>query len=168
MIRALLLSLLLLTGCATSPPQPPRPAADGIVAFAFNGRLAVRQGATRHYVKIDWRHDPVRDEILLTTPLGQGVAEIVRDAAGARLLLADQRRFAADDWGTLSEQVFGFRLPLHASWRWLLGVEADTEGWRVSVIERESAAPAALPSVIELERDDIHLRLKIDEWTEVR
>lgn len=158
---------MLLAGCATVP-EPARPAADAIVAFAFYGRLAVRQGGTRHHVKVDWRHTDVRDEILLTTPLGQGVAEVVRDASGARLTLADQRRFEAEDWGMLAEQVFGFRLPLRHSSRWLLGEAGDLEGWQVRVIERESAAPDALPTVIELERDDIHVRLKIDEWTELR
>ncbi len=36
------------------------------------------------------------------------------------------------------------------------------------VLEREGEFPNALPTVIELERGDITVRLKIDEWTEVR
>lgn len=167
MSRLLLLCVLLIAGCATLP-LPPRPATESIVAFAFNGRLAVRQGDTRHHVRIDWRHDAARDDILLTTPLGQGVAEITRDAGGARLLLADQREYTATDAGTLAEQVFGFRLPLDQAARWLLGEPGDIAPWRATVVERESAAADALPSVIELERDDIHVRLKIDEWSEVR
>ncbi len=155
-----------LAGCAASPMLPPRPAE--IREFAFIGRLAVRQGETRHHVNVDWRHSATADEILLTTPLGQGVAEIVRDAAGARLTLADRRHFTASDWSTLSQQVFGFSLPLNASSRWLLGDIGATEGWRVTVVERESAVASALPTVIELERDDITVRLKIDEWIDVR
>lgn len=162
------LLLIFLAGCAAPSPLPSRPPLANIAAFAFNGRLAVRQGDVRHYVKIDWRHAPAHDAILLATPLGQGVAEIERDADGARLTLADQRRFVAADWGALTEQVFGFRLPLQASARWLLGEMPDVEGWRVSIVERESAAPDALPTVIELERDDILVRLKIDEWSDVR
>jgi outer membrane lipoprotein LolB len=167
LIRRLLVCLLL-AGCAAAPPAPPRPAIQDISAFAFSGRIAVRQGESRHHAKLDWRHDAAGDEILVTTPLGQGVAEITRTAAGAHLLLADQRRFDAADWGELSQEVFGFQLPLNASARWLLGDMANTEGWRIEVIERESAVPDALPTVIELERDDIAVRLKIDEWSEVR
>lgn len=159
---------LLLAGCATVPDLPQRPASRDIVQFAFVGRLAVRQGETRHHVNVDWRHDAQRDEILLTTPLGQGVAELVRDAEGARLTLADKRRYAASDWSALSRQVFGFPLPLGASARWLLGDITPTEGWRVTVVERESPAEGALPAVIELERDDTAVRLKIDEWIEVK
>jgi outer membrane lipoprotein LolB len=159
---------LMVAGCTINPPLPTRPSTDAIAAFTFSGRIAVRQGETRHYAKLDWRHDSAGDEILLTTPLGQGVAEITRDASGAHLMLADQRRFFAPDWSELSAEVFGFRLPLRASARWLLGEVADTEGWRISVVERESAAPDALPTVIELERDDIAVRLKIDEWSDIR
>jgi len=169
--RWLAVLLLLLAGCAAIPSLPARPPAETISAFAFTGRLAVRQGESRHHVNVDWRHAADSDEIMLATPLGQGVAEIVRDAAGARLTLADRRRFAADDWSALSEQVFGFRLPLQASARWLLGQigeEADTEGWRVRVLERESDLPNALPRLIELERGDIAVHLRIDEWTELR
>lgn len=159
--------MLLLAGCTTLP-SPTRPATESIVAFALSGRLAIRQGDTRHHVRIDWHHDATRDDILLTTPLGQGVAEITRDAGGARLLLADQREFTATDAATLAEQVFGFRLPLDQAARWLLGEPGHIDPWRATVVERESEAADALPSVIELEHDDIHVRLKIDEWSEVR
>lgn len=170
MIRPLLvvLSALLLAACAGGPPLPPRPPAAAIAAFAFSGRLAVRQGDVRHHVNIDWRHAGGADEVLLTTPLGQGVAEMTRDAAGARLRLADGRGFAAADWEALSAEVFGFRLPLGASARWLLGAPGESAGWRVSVLERESDRPDALPTLIEFEREDIAVRLKIDEWSEVR
>lgn len=170
MIRAIIFFALvvLLSGCAVVAPLPARPPAGEIAQFAFVGRIAVRQGEVRHHAKIDWRHTPAMDEILLATPLGQGLAELARDATGARLVLADQRRFAADDWSALSQQVFGFALPLETSARWLLGDTAVTEGWRVTIVERESAAADALPIVIELERDDIAVRLKIDEWSEVQ
>lgn len=162
------LLVLLLAGCAAVPVVMQRPAVQEIQQFSFVGRLAVRQGETRHHVNVDWRHDPHRDEILLTTPLGQGVAELVRDAGGARLTLADRRSFAANDWSALSQRVFGFPLPLGASARWLLGDIAATEGWRVTVVEREAEQADALPAVIELEREDITVRLKIDEWLEVK
>lgn len=171
MIRSLFLCVLLLAGCATRSPShslPVRPAAESISAFAFNGRLAIRQGDTRHHVQIAWRHDAAGDDILLTTPLGQGVAEITRDSNGARLRLADQREFAAANADALAEQVFGFRLPLDQVARWLLGGPGDMAPWRAAVVERESVAPNALPGVIELEHDDIQVRLKIDEWSDVQ
>lgn len=168
MKQALLLLCLVLSACGTHPPLPARPAIGEITVFAFTGRLAVRQGEARHHVRIDWRHAPGHDTILLTTPLGQGVAEITRDASGAHLTLADRRQFSAANWDDLSEQVFGFHLPLSSSTRWLQGDTTDMQGWRLLVTDRESADPQALPTVLEFERDDISVRLKVDEWSEAR
>jgi outer membrane lipoprotein LolB len=162
------LALLLLSGCAGVPLAPDRPPAAQIEQFVISGRIAVRQGESRHHARIDWRHESTHDEIFLTTPLGQGGAALTRYAAGARRLLADQRRFAADDWNSLAQQVFGFPLPLSAATRWVLGDLRVTAGWRVTVLARESDAADALPTEIELERDDIAVLLRIDEWSEVR
>ena len=165
MHRALLLAAaaLLLAGCLTQPPRASR--SDIAHSFAFIGRIVVRQGDQRYYLKIDWSHAPRQDTILLATPLGQGVAEIMRTPAGASLQLADKRRIDAHDWSSLAEQAFGFRLPLDASPRWLLGdIPGDTEGWQIRVLERAGDTPDALPLVIELERDDLQVRLKVDEW----
>ncbi|MBS3935383.1 MAG: outer membrane lipoprotein LolB [Sulfuritalea sp.] len=170
MRKVLLVGLLafLLAGCAAAPVLPPRPAAQEIMHFAFVGRLAVRQGDTHHHVKVDWRHDAGRDEILLTTPLGQGIAELVRDASGARLTLADRRSFVAPDANALAREVLGFPLPLNGAARWLLGDIGAPADWNVRVTERESAQPDALPTVIEFEREEVFVRLKIDEWIEAR
>lgn len=130
----------------------------------MSGRLTVHQGERQYHIGIDWRHDPLRDEILLVTPLGQGVAEIVRAADGARLQLADRREMLAPDWNQLAEQVFGFALPLDAIVHWVSGKGAGVDGWRVGVPERQGD----LPILLELEREDIHVRLKVDEWVEVR
>lgn len=160
--------LTLLAGCAIVPVTPAAslPLATEITQFAFNGRLAVRQNETSHHLNIDWRHTPDNDEILLTTPFGQGVAELSRDASGARLILADQRSLAANDWNALAREVFGIPLPLDRVHRWLIGDLSDTRGWRIEILERENQE--GLPSLLELERDDIKVRLKIDAWQEAR
>jgi outer membrane lipoprotein LolB len=113
-----------------------------------------------------WRHKRDRDEILLTTPLGQGMAELTRDARGARLLTADGREFTALDWEDLATKVFGFRLPLDRLPAWLAGKQpANVSGWRVSYLDYESDAVDALPTLIEVKHDDdLELRLKIDSW----
>jgi outer membrane lipoprotein LolB len=116
-----------------------------------------------------WRHEPARDEILLTTPLGLGIAEVIRDAGGARLTLADRREYAAVDWAELSERVFGVRLPLAGLPRWVLGdIHGNTAGWRIEILERENAAGNPLPTLIDLKAEDTEVRLKIDEWIEIR
>jgi outer membrane lipoprotein LolB len=160
------LAALLLAGCAQVPAghaihrTPPV-----LTRFELDGRIVVRESQSRHYANISWRHDARRDEILLTTPLGQGVAELSRDSGGARLVMADRREYAAADWEGLSEQVFGARLPLDDLPLWLSGrAPARASGWRVDYLEYQSDAADALPVLIEARRGDIELRLKVSEW----
>ncbi|MFN3883797.1 MAG: lipoprotein insertase outer membrane protein LolB [Rhodocyclaceae bacterium] len=163
-----MLLLPFLAGCAAAPIALPRAAPADIGQFALSGRLAVRQAEARHHVHVDWRHTPYDDILLLTTPLGQGVAELARDDFGARLTLADGRHFVAADWNQLALEALGIPLPLDGAIRWLLGDLSDTGGWRVMILERENGSPDGLPTLIELERDDIAVRFKIDEWLEVK
>lgn len=163
------------------PPQPAdapmRPPRGQIAAFALDGRIAVRQDQTRNSANIAWRHSAGADEILLTTPLGQGVAQLGRDARGARLVSADKDVVEAQDWDELSARVFGFVLPLSGMPRWLLGdvttvardargrpAAALADGWDIRYLDYESDAAAALPVLMELRRGDVELRLKVDEW----
>lgn len=190
MPRRLLFALALvglLAGCAQLPGVelaaglPPRPARNMIDAYTLAGRIAVREGERHYAANITWQHALERDEILFATPLGQGIAELTRDAAGARLTTAEHREFVAADWQELSTQVFGISLPLAALPRWLvaavpadaLGVTRDgagrpqqmvSDGWQVAYLDYESAAADALPTLLELKREDIEVRLKIDDW----
>ncbi|HTY99775.1 MAG TPA: outer membrane lipoprotein LolB [Rhodocyclaceae bacterium] len=168
--------MLCLAGCAGLPPEgagtgaaPPRPPLQQVTTFALLGRIAVHHGDSSYSARVSWRHEPARDAILVSSPLGQGIAEVVRDAGGARLTLADRREFAAADWEELSERVFGVRLPLADLPRWVLGdVAGNAAGWQVEVLQREDSPANPLPTLLELRREDTAVRLKIDEWSEVR
>jgi outer membrane lipoprotein LolB len=156
--------LVLLSACASLPPPAASAplAADG---FALSGRLSLRQGEARHHVTISWRHEAARDEIFVSGPLGQGLAELTRDATGARLLTADRQLLTAPDWESLAERALGARLPLSNLPRWVVAVPPQptfqADGWRIEVHEVAEGRPA----LIELRRDDIEARLRIDSWT---
>jgi outer membrane lipoprotein LolB len=157
----------LLAACAQPPSRPAAPV-DG-ERFQLEGRLSVRQGEARHHVGISWRHVPAGDEILLSGPLGQGLAELTRDAGGARLVAADGQRLAAADWDSLAERAFGARLPLSAMPRWVVGAapapgSGGTDGWRIDYLEYDAGRPV----LIEMRRDDIEVRLKVDAWSAPR
>ena len=184
-MAALVMSAMI-GGCALLQPpmgaSAPRPPGSAIAAYTLSGRISVRQGEERHNSNIAWEHDAAHDEILLSTLLGQGIAELTRDAVGARLATADRREFSAPDWTALSSRVFGFALPLYRMPRWVVAdAPADAkrdaagrpqqfseDGWTVGYLDYESAAASALPQLIEIRRDNIVIRLKIDEWQVVR
>jgi len=160
------------------------PARAAISDYLLTGRIAATHGQQRYAVNFTWQHSAVRDEIFLTTPLGQGIAELTRDSAGARLTTAERREFRAPDWHELAVQVFGLALPLSALPRWLLAnvpaqalrVSYDRFGrpqqmlvddWQVTYLEYASDAVDALPALVELKREGveaIEVRFKLDEW----
>lgn len=182
---------LLLSGCATLPdmdaaPTIERPARASITSFSIEGRIAVRHKAQRHAATLYWQHSPAADELLLSGPLGQGLARLSRAADGARLQLADQRQFVAADWETLAQQLLGVELPLSALSRWILALPAaaasppqhsalddagrlqwqQVGGWRIDYLDYESPSAQALPTLLELRHGQTgtEVRLKIDAW----
>lgn len=135
-------------------------------AFALAGRIVVAQGNRRDYGQIDWQHRPDRDRLLVASPLGQGVAELRRDADGARLLMADGRQQLAPDWETLAAELFGAPLPLDRLPQWLSGEPLPPgSGWTLEILRYQSDAPDALPALIELRRGETSVRVRIDEWS---
>src|SRR5512135_1588361 len=117
MPRFLLLTLLLLASCATAPVAVQRPA-QADAPFAFNGRVALKQGELHESVGVRWVHHAAEDEILLLAPLGQTVARIHRND-GEATLDASGKHYAAQDMETLMQQVIGWQLPFSGLRYWV-------------------------------------------------
>ena len=183
MQRLLAATLLVLSaGCATLgfEAAAPRPAREAIAAFRIEGRIAVRSGDERFSASIDWRHDAASDEMILSGPLGQGLARLTSGGGAALLETADQKRYMAADLEGLSEQVFGTRLPVAGLGRWVLGRSASggaarldangrlaglsEQGWSIEYLRYESEAPEALPELLQARREQVEVRLVIDRW----
>lgn len=173
----LLLPLALLLSACAGLPTPPRPDRADIKSFTLEGRLSVRQGERPYHANISWRHSMTQDDILLTGPLGQGIAELTRDQGGARLLTAEGKEYHAASWTSLAQEVLGLTLPLNELPHWLAArIEARNrdrynrprralaDGWQIDYLDYESDREDALPTLMEMSQDDINLRLKIDQW----
>ena len=70
----------------------------------------------------------------------------------------------AADADSLARQLLGVDLPLAALPDWVLGRVASTGDWQVDVLRYESDAANALPQLLELRRDELTVRIKIDDW----
>lgn len=164
----ILLAGLCLSACITLEPGPEpaaRPPAGTITGFSLTGRLSIRQEDKSYQAGIQWQHSPGHDTILLTGPLGQGLAELESDAAGARLTTADQKTTTASNADELARAMLGFDLPLSALPSWALGQQQTVAEWQATVLRRESDTDNALPVLLEMKRgEDLTVRLKIDEW----
>lgn len=179
-MRALLAAaLMLLAACAQLEQAP-----SGQSVFELNGRLAARQGNESFSGNIAWRHAADADEMLITTPLGQGVARIVRQGNTVMLTTAEPKEYRAADAESITEQTLGFRLPLAGLADWVQGrpseklpaarIEKSADGkiskmeqggWTIEYLEYSSERPEPLPSRIRLAYPGgIDLRLAISEW----
>lgn len=182
------LIVLLLAGCASVPPAPPpvRPAQAEISSFALTGRIAVRYDGKRSSAGVHWKHETASDEILLLAPLGQTVARVTRSMPFPQQQLytldAEGRHYMAGDSESLTEQVLGWRLPMSGLSYWVLGLpmpgeafsseRADNgqlsllrqDGWTIRYTRYAAETADSLPLRIALQRDNLKIKLLIDEW----
>jgi outer membrane lipoprotein LolB len=152
----------------------------GIVHDGFDlvGRVAVRYGSDGASGRIAWRHRSDADELLITSPLGQGIARVTRRGGDVKLVAADQKEYGASDAESLTERVLGWRLPLSGLPDWVQGradparparlahdaqsrlSELFQDDWRVEYQEYEGARPSKL----RISRADLEIRLVVDQW----
>jgi len=171
-MRAWLVSLvvLLAAGCAPmpGPADDTRALGPAVPRFFAEGRISVRQGDRRDHLRFRWEHAPDSDVVLLMSPLGQGLAELARDASGARLKQPGQPVVAAEDLPRLAQRIFSAPLPLDAVADWLRGARpelaGEVDGWRVAVGETAAVRARRLVRVMEASRGDVDFRLVVDDW----
>ena len=176
---------LLLAACAGAPPGPAVPGPEFAFVdtpFVAEGRLSARHGRDAVAVHFAWSHQPPRDDLAVTSPLGQTVAELSGDAAIRRVeaRTADGRHAEAADWTTLTERALGFPLPVTGLAAWLRAtpragaaytVETDREG-RVAVLRQDGwevvydypEAGAKRPSRLRLTDPEFEIRVAVDRW----
>jgi len=175
---------LLVAACATTgPPVTTSQAPSAIDApFAIDGRLSARHGRDAVAVAFSWTHAPPRDELVVSTPLGQSVAELSGDASllHAELRTADGRHEVASDWAALTERAVGVALPVQGLAAWTqaaprpnapYSMEPDALG-RAAVLRQDGCEivytypddSARRPSGLRVACHDLEMRIAIDRW----
>jgi len=168
-------ALVILPACAELSFLHP---AKGL-EFELTGRIAVRYNHEGSSGNIAWRHRAQGDELLITSPLGQGVARIERDGEVVSVTTSDRRVYRARDAESLTEQVLGFRVPLAGLADWVRarpapGPARETKdasgrlreirqnGWQIDYLAYGDAG--ALPTRLRLTYPGLEIRLAISEW----
>lgn len=155
-----LLLVLLLSACAQVEVKAP----EGPLEFNLAGRIAARYRADAFSGIVTWRHAAGGDEMLISTPMGQGVARIVREGDAVVITTSEGRQYSDRDGEALTERVLGFRLPLAGLADWVRGLPApalEARGWKVEYQERDAAGR---PTRLRVMHPDVDLRLVISEW----
>jgi len=173
--------LFVLTGCVL-PEQPyvAKPSVElSDTPFNASGRLSVLQDNRNLSANFRWRHAPPNDEVDITTPLGNTVAQIERTASGV-ILRAGSDIYQSDDVDSLTQNLLGFPLPLaQLSW-WLRGQAAPNSeaepqekgiiqaGWVIDFYADDqpnaTGFGANYPRRVDLSREAIRLRFVTHEW----
>jgi outer membrane lipoprotein LolB len=120
--------------------------------------------------------------MLITTPLGQGVARIVREGDKVILTTAEPKEYRAADAESLTQEVLGFRLPLAGLADWVRARPSadapfkeerspdgrlrklEQSGWAIEYLEYGANGPETLPSRLRLSYPGIELRLAVSAW----
>lgn len=120
---------LLLTACAATRLAP----VPGVQSW--NGRLAliVDSNPPQSYAAgFDLRGTPAAGELLLISPLGQALANVVWSADGAEMRQGDRitRRASLDE---LATELGGAAVPVSALFGWLRGEQPKAQGWEADL-----------------------------------
>ena len=149
-----------LAACAQVELKPPA----GPLEFSLAGRIAARSGKEAFTGNISWRHAREGDEMLITTPTGQGVAQIIRQGDAVVLKTSEPREYRAADSEELTQRVLGFRLPIEGLAESVQGKPSPSlegRGWKVEYQEFDDQRR---PTRLRLTNAGAEVRLAIHQW----
>lgn len=180
---AVLLLTLALGGCASTVSVPSAPV-DARLSdnWILQGRIGIQTDEQSVSGTLHWQHREQSDELLLTSPLGQGVARIVINAAGAALEMPNQPVRRAADAESLTRETLGYALPVSGLIWWVQAQPAPgrvfeathdnvgrlarlkQDGWVIDYLQYAADAPAR-PRKLLVAREGLEIRLVADNWT---
>lgn len=181
---AALACALAVAGCATTPVPPAAPVdtrAPLPERWSMQGRIGVKTPEQSLSGNMRWTHRGDADELLLTSPLGQGVARIVRDADGVTLEVPNRPARRAADAESLTAAVLGYGLPVAGLTWWVQARPAPgsdfeatrdafnrfdrirQDGWTIEYLRYADDAPAR-PQKLALSRAGLEIRVVVDSW----
>ncbi|MBT9568921.1 MAG: outer membrane lipoprotein LolB [Thiobacillus sp.] len=174
--------MLALAGCASTPPVAPVDTRAALPdRWSLQGRIGVKSTEQSLSGNMLWKHRGGTDELLLASPLGQGVARIVRDPSGVALEVPNQPVRRAADAESLTRAVLGYGLPVAGLTWWVQARPAPgstfeatrdsrnrfeqilQDGWTINYLRYADDAPDR-PQKLALMREGLEIRLIVDSW----
>lgn len=188
-----LLTVLLLAGCSSVPEilpvkdpaqvwQSRQQALSSVQHWRISGRLVVTNGVEAWHLKVDWRQDADVYVIHLSGPFGAGHVRLQGSHSGVVLQNADNESFYAQDAEELLYAQTGVRMPMGGLRYWIVGLPDPTgngvpqldafgrlqrleqQQWNIVFKRYKSVNGLELPEKIFIDKQDVDIRLVIDEW----
>ncbi len=193
-MRGIVFSLALLTGCAVPPMTSPEAAAAWtnreaillkLTDWNAAGRIGVVNGSDGWHAGFRWGQQGSGYRIDLIGPLGQGRVRVEGDEQMVRIQTADGQTQTAPNPDALLEQAVGARLPVNGLRYWIRGlpepgapptlqfdaegrlIRLEQNGWTIEYLAYAYAAPLSLelPERISARRQDLSVKLIIEDWS---
>lgn len=194
MRRLLLLAVLWLSACSSTPP---RPAADdpnaawrtrsevlrAVDHWTAVGRIAVRTEEEAWNASLRWEQRGESYRIRITAPMGQGAMQLSGEPGRVVLVTSENERFSARDPETLIFDHLGWRMPVSGLRFWIQGLADPAtstgqlilrddgyprrlvqSGWTVRYLRFGEEQPAAFPNKVFLDRGELSVRIVVNRW----
>jgi outer membrane lipoprotein LolB len=182
----------LLSSCAVPPAVSPaaqgawatrQPALAKLTRWRATGRIGVVNDGEGWHASFQWEQQGSDFRIDLVGPLGQGRVVVRGDTENVSVQTQDGQNRGAPDADALLEQSLGVRLPINGLRYWVRGLpepgstptlqtdgqgrltRLEQNGWIIEYAAYTPAAALELPARIAARRQDLNVKLVIEQWT---
>jgi outer membrane lipoprotein LolB len=150
------LLILLLAGCATTAALKTSRSPADFSDWQLNGRIALTHGDEGWHASLLWQEQADGYQLKVSGPLGQGGFQIAGDEHGVVLVDASgQSSYAQDVPNVEAIEVYDAVGQLS---------RLEQSGWVINYQKYKLVEGAAVPSKMQLARNDVAVRLVISEW----
>lgn len=191
-IISLLLSFLLLVGCATvTPPEAPptqlswaarETLLNKLQSWEVNGKIAVHTAQESGSATIDWSQQQQNFRISLMGPFGSHNATLSGQPGAVTLVTSDGKHIVAKSPEQLLAQQMGWQLPVSNMNYWIRGLPAPgipvsnqfdvyhrltllvQQGWNIQYLSYMNVNGIELPQKISISSATVNSKIIIYNW----
>ena len=169
----------------TIPWQKHQQKLQALSTWTLTGKLAIFLKDERETANVYWQQHGNNYTIELTSFIGTRILSIKKNALGVEVINNDGDIFTGQDTEILIQKIVpGLNLPVSALQQWikgnpvnasytlnkqnrvttLSGKEIDNSIWQVSYQQYQAFSEVVLPRKLNLNRDNIRLKISINQW----
>ncbi|MEY3788808.1 MAG: outer rane lipoprotein LolB [Pseudomonadota bacterium] len=174
---------LILSACSSVPTESEvlyskssREQIYNIAQWSFEGRLGLTGKNDSWQANINWEHEPNKEEIKLSGPLGQGATVIQLTGNLVSIDRGDGKVQSSTQPEAFINQQLGMFVPIRSLRYWIVGLPEPTvafietatgfvqSGWLVEFKQMQRVNEDFMPRKISVSNEQVKLKLMIDQW----
>lgn len=188
----IILSLALLTGCATSTPvddgsrqsgqwESQQASLEALETWKLAGKAGLRSPEENTSANLDWNQYPHYFRLLVSGPFGGG-RTVLEGREGRFSLTNSNGRFEAESPRALMEEQLGWSLPVNAMPYWVRGLpdaerrhqidtdkygfpnQIEQDGWTIDYRDWVRADDLWLPRRLVMSYNNVTITLVVNQW----